>query len=227
MLGTCLLRGWTVLPSLEVSNARLLGLFCVECRGGCRSLLGLGGKAGRTPLLCSGGAHAPASCSSAATILGEPKMFSNVSLVPCLICICWTYGVLASPCWIFLSECMAGKSSAETFVCDLFFGEGVLGGDGGGDALDFFTWGLEVLWDFPDLFLGDLVGLVGGCVLLAWRCFLYVTVWKPSSWDNCCSVMPPKAPLRLAQFSVLRCGRRYLWAARFNPFSWFSTKCCN
>ena len=37
MLGTCLLRGWTVFPSLEVTNARLLGLFCVECRGGCRS----------------------------------------------------------------------------------------------------------------------------------------------------------------------------------------------
>ena len=138
VLGNCLLRGWTVLPSLEVSNARLLGLFCVECHGGCRSLLGLGGKAGRPPLLSSGRAHVPASCSSAAPILGELKMFSNVSLVPCLICISWTYGVLASPCWIFLSECMAGKSSTETSVCDLFFGEGVLGGDGGGDALDFF-----------------------------------------------------------------------------------------
>ena len=36
-----------------------------------------------------------------------------------------------------------------------------------------------------------------------------------------------KAPLRLARFSAPRRGRRYHWAARFNRFSWFSTKCCN
>ena len=36
-----------------------------------------------------------------------------------------------------------------------------------------------------------------------------------------------KAPLRLARFSVPRRGRRNRWAARFNRFSWFSTKRCN
>ena len=36
-----------------------------------------------------------------------------------------------------------------------------------------------------------------------------------------------KAPLRLALFSVPRRSSQYRWAARFNRFSWFSTKCCN